>query len=465
MTSPRASRRRVGAPALRPPVALMRCDRCLTAFVRRADDRRRLCGSCAAGDRAVAQASAVEPAVRRRLYRPHGGVEVLRPRNRPERADALVALPRPDDRPLRIALLAPPWIPVPPSGYGGVETVVGLLADALVARGHDVTLLAAPGSRSSARVVTMLDRLHPHELGASVVEADHVARAFAHVEAAERDGAPYDVLHDHSGWVALAMADRVTVPVLHTVHRPFDEHATGFYAAHADKAAIAFLSRAQAATRPVGMPVDAVVPNPVDVDRWPRDVAKDDYLLWVGRLRPEKGPHRAIRVAQATGRPLVLAGPVEPGQERFFADAIEPHLDGDRIRYVGEVGGRAKLELFAAAAGFLMPVTAPEPFGMAMLEAMAAGTPVIAFANGAVPEIVEPGRSGLIVGDEDAMAEAVGQLGELDPDACRASARERFCPARIAERYEAVYRAIAAPPGRRPPQDGEPQRDAQPVAA
>jgi glycosyltransferase involved in cell wall biosynthesis len=343
---------------------------------------------------------------------------------------------------LRIALLAPPWLPVPPTGYGGIESVTSLLADALVARGHDVTLLAAPGSRSSARVVSLLDRLYPHEIGASVVEADHAARALAYVERAERDGAAFDVLHDHSGWVTLAMADRVSVPVVHTIHGSFDAHASRFYAAHGHKAALTYISRAQAAARPVGLAIDAIVHNPIDVDAWPTDVAKDDYLLWVGRMCPEKGPHRAIRVARRTGRRLVIAGPVQPGQEAFFAESIEPDLD-ERITYIGEVGGRRKLELFAGAAAFLMPISWPEPFGMVMVEAMAAGTPVLAFAAGAAPEVVEPGRSGLLVGDEDAMAEAVDQVTDLSPHECRASARERFSPDQIAARYEAVYRAVA----------------------
>lgn len=459
MTAARRERRRGGAFALRPPVTIGRCERCQMPMVCRtdaADPAGRRCGSCLAGDRAVAQAAGAEGDVRTQLYRDvPGSVEVI-----DRRRSALHAPAPSGGRPLRIALLAPPWLPVPPTGYGGIEAVVALLADALVARGHDVTLLAAPGSRSAARVVPLLDRAHARRIGAAVVEADHVARAFAHIEQAAVDGRPYDVVHDHSGWVALAMADRVPVPVLHTVHGAFDGDARRFYAAHGRKAALTFLSRAQAAARPRGLPVEAVVPNPIDVDAWPRDVPKDDYLLWVGRFTPDKGPQRAIRVARATGRRLVLAGPVQPGQERFFEQEIAPHVDGDRIRYAGEIGGRRKQELFAGAVAFLMPISWPEPFGMVMVEAMAAGTPVIAFAAGSVPEVVEPGRSGLIVGDEDAMAEAVGRIGELDPDACRASARERFAPDRVAARYERAYRAIATPSGPRPRRAGGPRDEA-----
>jgi glycosyltransferase involved in cell wall biosynthesis len=352
---------------------------------------------------------------------------------------------------MRIALLAPPWVPVPPPGYGGIESVLALLADALVARAHDVELLGVPGSRSAATVVDLLDRAHPREIGASLIEADHVARAFEYIERFALDGRPFDLVHDHSGWVALAMADRLQVPVLHTVHGPFDDQTSRFYAAHAHKAALSCISHAQAAMRPRNVRVDAVVPNPIDVDAWPTGIAKQDFLLWVGRFTPEKGPHRAIRVARRTGLPLVLAGPVQPGQERLFTEAIEPHLDGERVRYVGEVGGRRKQELFGAARAFLMPIRWPEPFGMVMVEAMAAGTPVIAFQEGSAPEVVEDGRSGLLVADEDAMAEAVRHVQELDPRECRASARERYAPDRVAERYEEVYRAIARPvPAERP---------------
>lgn len=438
---PASAGRRSGASTLRPPVRFGRCERCLTPAVLRPSSLGRLCGSCEAGDRAVAQAVRAERRVHAQLYEPRTS-NVLR--LDAHRAAPQATAPATSERPLRIALLAPPWLAVPPAGYGGIEQVVALLADALVERGHDVELLCAPGSRSTARVVPLLDRLHPRDIGASVVEADHTARAIAHLERAELDGRPFDLVHDHSGWVALAMADRIGVPVLHTIHGSFDQHAARFYAAHGHKAAITCISRAQAATRPHGLRVDAVIPNPIDVDAWPTDVPKDDYLLWVGRICPDKGPHRAIEVARRAGARLILAGPVQRGHERYFAEHVEPHLD-ERIIHVGEVGGARKHELFAAARAFLMPITWPEPFGMVMIEAMAAGTPVIAFAHGSAPEVIEAGRSGLLVADEDGMVDALGQLDLFDPAECRASARERFSADHVAGRYEDVYRQIAMP--------------------
>ncbi|MGZ6697208.1 MAG: glycosyltransferase family 4 protein [Solirubrobacteraceae bacterium] len=339
---------------------------------------------------------------------------------------------------LRIAMLAPPWIPVPPPGYGGIEFVVALLCDALVARGHDVELFCAPGSQTAATVRPQLPEAHPESIQRSLFESDHVARAFAAVDAAARAGRPFDVVHDHCGYTALAMADRLATPLVHTVHGPFDRDTKQFYAHHGAKGSLVCISHAQAQSAPAGAHVSAVVHNPIDVDSWPVGLRKEDYLLWVGRMVPEKGPHRAIKVAMATKRPLVLAGVVQPGFERFFANEIEPHIDGHIIRYVGEVGGARKQRLFADAFAFLMPIRWPEPFGMVMVEALVAGTPVLAFAHGAAPEIIKHGESGFLVEDEDEMAAMVEKASDIEPQACRRAA-ERFSPDRVAAGYEAVY--------------------------
>ena len=344
-------------------------------------------------------------------------------------------------------MLAPPWIPVPPTGYGGIEAVVAALSDALVARGHEVTLFAAPGSTSKARVESVLSRPHSDQIERALFEADHVARVFDRIEylAAE---APFDVIHDHCGFTAVAMADRIRFPLVHTLHGPFDADTSEFYRHHGYKAHLVALSQSQLATAPQGLPVTAVIPNPVDVHNWRYRRDKDGYLLFVGRMHPTKGPDRAIAAARQAGVPLVLAGPVQPGHECFFQSQVAPHLDDDRVRYVGEVGGSVRQDLFARANALLMPIRWPEPFGLVMVEALASGTPVIAFAEGAATEIIRDGETGFLVSDEQGMAAAVSRLGELSPGQCRADACARFSPSYVAASYERVYEH-AATRGRR----------------
>ena len=347
--------------------------------------------------------------------------------------------------PLRIAMLAPPWIPVPPPGYGGIEAVVDLLCEAIVERGHEVTLFAAPGSRSAARVHPLLVAAHPDTIGSSLYESDHVASAWEQIERAAEQGLPFDVLHDHSGFTAVAMADRVDAAVVHTIHGPLDRNTAPFYQRHGHKALLVAISGSQADSAPRGVRISDVVPNPIAVDRWPLREQKKDYLLWAGRMDPVKGAHRAIEAARLAGRPLVLAGPVQTGQQHYFRESIEPHLDGRRVHYVGEVAGPAKRELFANATALLMPVRWREPFGMVMIEALACGTPVIAFPEGAAAEIVIDGENGLLVADEAGMGRAVHRLHSIDPLRCRASVAERYDVAVTAAGYERAYReAIAA---------------------
>ena len=366
-----------------------------------------------------------------------------------------------DARRMRIAVLAPPWITVPPAGYGGIEAVVELLCEALVARGHDVTLFAAPGSQSAARVLALLESAHPNTIGSALHECDHVALAWEQIELHAEQGRPFDLVHDHSGFTALAMADRVRVPVVHTIHGPFDRHTARFYQRHGRKATLVAISRSQAASAPAGVEVDAVVPNPISVRDWPLGAVKHDYVLWIGRMDPVKGAHRAIEAARLAGRNLVLAGPVQTGQQQYFRERVEPHLDGHRVRYVGEVAGTAKQQLYANARALLMPIRWREPFGMVMVEALAAGTPVIAFAEGAAAEIVIDGENGMLVSDEQEMARAMDQMGAIDPTSCRASVAERYDIAVTMTGYERVYRRVAAVARASVPLTPQTQRDGQ----
>jgi glycosyltransferase involved in cell wall biosynthesis len=346
--------------------------------------------------------------------------------------------------PLRVAMLAPPWLSVPPRGYGGVESVVSALTEALVARGHDVTLFCAPGSVSSATVSAVLDSQHPDEIERSLYEVDHVARALEAIDAAAADGqGAFDVIHDHCGFTALAMADRISTPIVHTLHGQFTAATAAFYVHHAHKAVLVGVSRAQLASAPAQIAPFEVIPNPIDVSAWPLCERKDDYLLWVGRMTPEKGPQRAIAAAAAAGVPLILAGVIQPGQQAFFDGEIAPHVDGDRVRFVGEIGGERKLSLFARARALLMPIRWEEPFGMVMVEAMASGTAVIAFPEGAARELVRDGITGFLVDDEQAMAEAIGRLSTIAPRECRRWVAAYCDVDVVAAAYERTYRSVA----------------------
>ena len=357
----------------------------------------------------------------------------------PPAQHTLAALPSMERKTLRVAVVAPPWIPVPPPGYGGIEAVVALVCNELVARGHDVTLFAAPGSRSAARLYSPLQGTHADQIGSSLYESDHVSTAYDAIDRAAAEDQPFDVVHDHSGFTAVAMAGRVSAPVVHTLHAPFNDETRLFYQRHGHKARLVAISRFQLEHAPPGVRVADVVPNPIRIEDWPFCEDKDDYLLWMGRMDPTKGAHRAIAAARAAGTRLVLAGPVQPGQEDYFRREIEPHVDGCAVSFLGEVGGVHRKELFARAKAFVMPIRWAEPFGMVMVEALACGTPVIAFPEGAASEIVIDGENGFHVADEESMAAAVGLLDAIDPARCRESVTSRYDAAIVADGYEAVY--------------------------
>jgi glycosyltransferase involved in cell wall biosynthesis len=349
------------------------------------------------------------------------------------------------DEPYNIAMLAPPWIPIPPPGYGGIEHVVALLCDGLVALGHHVTLFAAPGSRSTANVHEVLTSSYPDDIGQSLYESDHVSRVLDNLDEMAEKGKPFDILHDHCGFTTVAMADRISTPLIHTLHGPFTADTSAFYRQHGDNVWLVAISEAQRASAPADVRVAGVVPNPVDVEDWPFTSEKQDYAFWLGRFEDFKGAHRAIAAAQQAHIPLVLAGRVQPGQEEYFQREIEPHLDNKQVRYVGEVGGDEKKELFCNARTVLMPITWNEPFGMVMVEALACGTPVIAFAQGAATEIVQDRVNGYLVDDVESMAAAIADLDQIDPAACRESVAKRFTPEIVAEGYVNIYRRAVAP--------------------
>jgi glycosyltransferase involved in cell wall biosynthesis len=342
---------------------------------------------------------------------------------------------------VRIAVVAPVWIPVPPPGYGGVEQVVSLLVEELVARGHDVTLFASGDSTTKATLRSVYQEAPTDRLWEVEPDAVHVGAAYTFANRAYRDGEGFDLVHDHTNYLGVAFAASLPTPVVHTVHMVLDDARASFLRRFSSEVYLTAISAYQR-SEVVDLPWRGVVHNAVDVDAFPFREEKEDYLLCIGRVCERKGQDLAIEVARQAGLPLVLAGRVHPKEAWFFEERILPHVDADRVVFQGEVSNERKAELLAGARALLFPVREPEPFGLAMAEALACGTPVIAEPLGAVPEVVTDGETGFLAGGVDAMADAVARASEISPERCREDAVARFHPQAMVDGYEGVYRGI-----------------------
>jgi glycosyltransferase involved in cell wall biosynthesis len=341
---------------------------------------------------------------------------------------------------VKIAILSPVWFPVPPPRYGGIEWIVALLADGLVARGHDVMLFASGESQTTAELAAVFPEAPSEFIGRTEYELHHALACFSRAD-------EFEIVNDHSGVLAAALGGAIPTPVVHTVHGPLDSRAAEAYRLAtqvAPRTRLISLSMNQRAPAP-DLPWVANCPNALDLAAYPVHPHRGDYLLFLGRMSPDKGAHRAIEVAQQSGLPLKLAGKVrERLEEEYFEIAVRPYL-GDRIEFLGEVSHHEKVDLLQNARVTLFPIKWEEPFGLVMIESMACGTPVIATRWGAVPEVIEDGRTGIIVEDHTQMAAVIGQADKIDPLECRRYVEERFSKERMVADYEAAYDKTLAP--------------------
>ena len=338
---------------------------------------------------------------------------------------------------MKIALLAPAWFAVPPVRYGGIEWVVAILADGLVDRGHDVTLFATGDSRTKAHLATSYDDPPSYRLGMSMPDLHHALTCL------ER-AAEFDLVNDHSGPLAAALGATVHVPFCHTVHGPMTGEPGAVYNqinAIAPNVALISLSQDQRSPQP-DLNWLATCHNAIDVDDYPFHSEHDGYLLFLGRMSPDKGAHNAVEIARATGLPLKLAGKIhDPEEKAHFDEAVAPHLDG-QIEYLGEVSHDEKVELLQRAMVTLFPIQWAEPFGLVMVESMACGTPVAAIGLGAVPEVVVDGRSGIVESHVSGLIDRLDEAIALDRADVARAARERFSAERMVSDYEAAYELL-----------------------
>jgi len=341
-------------------------------------------------------------------------------------------------RQLHIAMIAPPYFDVPPAAYGGIEVVVADLVDALVDRGHEVTLIGAGHHATRAqRFITTYDVGPADQLGEPMPEMVHTAKV-----ASILDTLNVDVIHDHTMAGPLMARGRLT-PTVVTAHGPVGGDLGTYYRALGGTVKLVAISNAQRSSAP-DLPWAATVHNTIRADTFPFRAEKDDYALFLGRFHPEKAPHLAIDAARSAGMRIILAGKcTEPIERAYFSREIEPRIGPD-VTIFGMADSVAKRELLAGAACMLFPICWDEPFGMVVIEAMVCGTPVVALRRGAVPELIVHGRTGIVVDEPEQLPAAIGEALRLDPARCRKHVEDDFAVDVMAAGYEDVYRRALA---------------------
>jgi len=346
---------------------------------------------------------------------------------------------------MRIAQVAPIFESVPPKLYGGTERVVSYLTEELVRQGHDVTLYASGDSATRARLIATsakASRLDP-------TCVDPLARQIVLLDRVLRDARQYDLIHFHCDYFHFPSTRRMPVPHLTTLHGRLDvSDLVDLYRELNDQPLVS-ISRAQ--RKPIkgarwagnvyhGLPADLLRPV----------AERGDYLAALGRISPEKGIDRAIEIAGLAGQPLRIAAKVDPADVQYFGQVVEPLLAQPHVDYIGEIDEGGKQEFLGHARALLFPIDWPEPFGLVMIEAMACGTPVIAFGRGSVPEVIEHGKTGFVVDTVEQAVEALARVDEIDRRVCRAEFERRFTSERMALDYVAVYRSLVETPLRAP---------------
>ncbi|MCP9485579.1 MAG: glycosyltransferase family 4 protein [Gaiellaceae bacterium MAG52_C11] len=333
---------------------------------------------------------------------------------------------------LRVAILAPIAWRVPPRHYGPWEQFASLLAEGLVARGVDVTLFASGDSLTAGHLASVVPRGYSEDSEADpkVSECLHIAQAF------ER-AAEFDVIHNSFDFLPLTYSELVETPVLTTIHGFSSPRILPVYQRYDASSAYVAISDAD---RHPSLDYLATIHHGIDTDAFSLHATPGGYLLFFGRIHPHKGAVEAIDVAERAGIPLILAGIVQ--DERYFEELVAPRLDGENVRYLGPVGPDERSELLGGAQALLHLISFEEPFGYSVVEAMACGTPVLAFPRGSMPELIEDGATGFLVGDVAAAVAAVGLAERLDRGAIREHAVARFGIDRMVDAYLDGYAAI-----------------------
>ncbi len=334
--------------------------------------------------------------------------------------------------PTRIAVLSPISWRNPPRHYGPWEYVVSLLTEQLVHMGLDVTLFATGDSHTSGELVAVCPRPYSEDpsVHPKVAECLHIAEVF------ERS-ANYDLIHNHFDFLPLTYSGLVETPVVTTIHGFSSPSIIPVYRKYNARGHYVAISDSDKSPE---LDYIATIRHGIDVAQFPFSGAEGEYLLFFGRIHPEKGVREAIHVAQGAGIKLVIAGIIQ--DQDYFATQVKPHIDGKTVEYLGSVGPDQRADVLGHALALLHLISFDEPFGLSMVESMACGTPVIAFARGSIPEIIRDGETGYIVEDIEGAINAVAAVRTIDRSVCRTDVEKRFTSTRMARDYVRVYQEI-----------------------
>ena len=344
---------------------------------------------------------------------------------------------------LRIAHVAPLWFTVPPQKYGGIERIVAELADGQIALGHKVTLFAAPGSKTKARLVTVYDKpLLQAEIPWTnpLWNLRNLAVCFAHAR-------EFDIIHSHLDLWTLFFQELGGTPVVHTFHNQLYRTARGLddrlelFEIYKHSTNAVFISAAERRLAKVRFPKSCVIYNGVPLEQFRFNNKPGRYFAWIARVDKHKGIENAIAAAQQSGEELLLAGRIDPTQHDYFRNVIKPQLS-KKIRYIGELTNKELSGFYGGAKALLYPIEWNEPFGLVMAEAMACGTPVIAYPRGSVPELVRHKKTGFLVHSVHGIVRAMKHIDEIDRTACRNWVERKFSVPQMCEKYERLYAKI-----------------------
>lgn len=340
---------------------------------------------------------------------------------------------------MKIGIIAPPWVPVPPVAYGGTELVIDTLARGLAVAGHDVELFATGDSTCPVDTKYLLEEAEGQRIANSCIEIKHLIAGYTEL------AKDVDIIHDHTLLGPIYGPSVTDTPIVTTNHFPYsDDTHLIWEQVTQGRGKIISISHHHASLASPDTVVDTVIHHGVDISRFPDGAGEGGYLAFLGRMVTQKGVHTAVEVARKAGMPLKIAAKMrEPREIEYFEKHVKPYLTSD-IEYLGELGPKDKFELLSGAKALLNPIRWHEPFGMVMIESMACGTPVIVFPQGAAPEIVTDGLTGFVVNNEDEMVEAVGKVDQINRRACKFEVETRFSMKRMVQDHVDFYeKAIA----------------------